>query len=372
MKTKVLLLALVLLYSFHSKAAPSLAPEEEAHFKEQAHAMLVDYYTGLNYYFTKIDAAQKDYMTTQAINGNFRSSTATVYNDYQKGAHIKQMSIQEYLDQLNVLYGDDKLGITLIATSINVEGVYVQGDSFFVKTVVNLSLTSSTNPELNNAAVVDYYSSFIPAKEDIRIFRMTSHEENTANLVPATIKNKDYIISTPNTNPAILATQEVNPAFLTFKVSPGNATLSIDGKPVYFVNGLKITAAPGTKRIEITAPGYQPYMLNNFNVNEGNNNINAELVQNMGALTVEARTKKAGAAKVLVDGKFVGNIPVLRYGLSEGLHSVQIVKEGFFSKRKNVNIKAQQDEPWKVDLINIENTKKGVSTALGVLGSFLH
>ena len=346
MKAKLLLSLLLFTLSIQIKAIPSLAPEEAQHFKEQAHDMLIDYYSGLYLLVTKLSQEDKDVITLKAINDNFRSEHTPVFNDYQKDAHIKQMPIKEYLGQLNVLYNDDKLGITFTDPIVTVEGVYVEGDSFFVKTVVQWSLISSTKPELNNTATVDSL------------------------LVPAKIQNKEYILTNIKASPTNNASQDINPSFLTFKVTPSNAVVKIDGQPIYYCPGMKNLTVPGNKRIEVTAPGYQPYILN-FNAKEGNNNITVELIANMGALNIEASNKKATTAQILIDGKFVGYIPQSRIALTEGFHSIQFIKTGYFSKRRNVNIKAQKDESIKVDLINIEHVKTAGKVALGVASYFL-
>jgi len=373
MKTKTLFAVLLLLAFSQSKASPSLAPEEAEHFKERAHDMLVDYYASLPLLVgVKMPDDEKEEIALKLITYNFRSPSATVFNDYQKNANIKELPIKEYLGQLNALYYDEKLGITFTDPIVTVNGVYMAGDSFLVKTVVEWSLVSAGKPELNTTSTIDYYFSFSPGVEDIRVYRMTDHRDNISLLVPAPIESKSYITANTNTNPSSsnITSQNINPTFFTFKVTPNNATVSVDGKPIYYCNGLKFVTAPGNKRIEITAPGYQPYVLNSFNVKEGNNNITAELIQNMGALTVGSANKKAESAQILIDGKLVGNIPASRIPLSEGLHSVQIVKGGYFSKRKNITIKAQHDEKWNVDMVNVEHLKTA-GKVIGGIGAYL-
>jgi hypothetical protein len=343
---------------------PSLSEPEAISYKQEAEDLLTDYYKKLNIIIgdSSMGFAQKDALEDTLIGTFFKNKTFLVFNDY-KSDEIQDMPIKEYLDGLNVLYGDARLGLTFARPKITIPDVFTSGDSFFVKVEVDRTIMANGKPDLSNTKRLDYYLSFNRYNKDIRIYGVSQHMDNESQFQKA-------LIEKPAAPVMASASTTIAPesAYLLMSIQPSNAEIKIDGTRIYFVNGMQIPIQPGTHRVDISAPHYGTYTYFAFNATEGENTISRELYQRTGELNLFAANNNAIGACVYIDGDSAGRLPLpLNLNLLEGIHSVQVFKEGYFAWKKNITIRYAEESKQQVSLQNIEKTEENLQLIKSIL-----
>lgn len=364
MKKQILTLFVIAFTSFYMQAMPALSSQEIDYYKNRSLELMLNYYSSLSLIVgAQVSAAEKDEAIIGIIDEYYRNNQVTVFNDYEMDKGISHMRIAEYLDQLNALYGGERMGAMFSDPSVKVIGVFQNSDFFSIKLEVNRTFACSSKPELNNTRTIDYYFNFYPNNKELKLFSMTEHIENATSLTPVAVSEKPVISFQPN--------GQANPSVLKFNIIPNHYSVSINGQDRYAVNGMPMASMVGKCNIEISAPNYQTYTLSSYEIKEGENLVSVSLTPRMGTLSLKTQGKQEIGAAVVIDGKQVGTLPLDRYPLMEGKHNIKVTKTGFFNTSRNIKIKAEQDETRKMDLVDIEKTKTGLKIAGGVLLNIL-
>jgi hypothetical protein len=126
------------------------------------------------------------------------------------------------------------------------------------------------------------------------------------------------------------------------------ATVSIDGNKVGTIPlGAPLsTLSPGEHTIKVEKPGFAPF-IDVFKIDRKKpTRVDVELVAVAGVLKVKANVE---AARVYVDGKFVGEAP-LTSEVQVGARAVQVSKGGFKDFFQNVSAVAGQEVNLDVKL----------------------
>ena len=143
---------------------------------------------------------------------------------------------------------------------------------------------------------------------------------------------------------------------LELQSSTTGAEVDIDGERVGVIPlpGPLTNLAPGEHTIKVTKPGFAPY-IDVFKVDRKKpTQVAVELVPVAGVLAVKANVE---AARVYVDGKYVGEAP-LTVEMAVGARAVQVSKGGYKDFFRNVSSVAGQE----VDLdIHLEELPVGIN-----------
>jgi hypothetical protein len=364
---------------------PALSEDESDYYKGQAVELVQEYYKNLNLITgdSSMSYDQKTAIENDLISSYFTSS-AVVYNDIPDTGRIQDMTIRDYLDELNLLYADPKSGITFSKPKIEVPDIDVAADQFFMDVSVERTIRCYGKPEYSSTKKLDYYIGFAPSSRDIKIYSITEHGEKQNSYIKATIQSNvsavpvnqststfpvnQPAIAEPVNQPASDAIAENSNGSVVFNITPSDAQVKVDGQNTYFVNGMSVTLPQGQHNIEISAPHCIRYIYTDYNIEAGAvNTINRDLVIKTGTLKLTAANSKASGGYVYIDGDSTGRMPLNYISLSEGLHCIQVFKDGYFAWKKNVRIETGQDIEQLVDLINIENTEDALRIISGVL-----
>lgn len=142
--------------------------------------------------------------------------------------------------------------------------------------------------------------------------------------------------------------------FVSVRCEVAGATLAVDGQPLGLLPIDRLQLSPGRHRITVQAERFNPYSAElDVRLNESTV-INVALTPQevAGKLLVESDPE---GASVEVDGKLVGNAPVLVDKLSAGTHSVAVSLVGHVTQVRDVRIPENQMVLLPVTLV----TKKG-------------
>ncbi|WP_038049074.1 PEGA domain-containing protein [Thermus caliditerrae] len=141
---------------------------------------------------------------------------------------------------------------------------------------------------------------------------------------------------------------------------PRTGTLLLESSPTgaeAYVNGtlrgrtpLRLVLDEGTYRVELRAPGYEPYQAT-VRVERGRETrLSASLRPiRTGELFLEARPE---GAEVYVDGRLAGRAP-LRVTLEAGLHEVRVLAPGYAEYRAQVEVRPSESLRLYVELVPV-------------------
>ncbi len=135
---------------------------------------------------------------------------------------------------------------------------------------------------------------------------------------------------------------------LSVKVSGASrAKLLVDGKELATLPSDPVDVAPGPHRVLVRRPGFGDEV-RDLSIDEGKKvELSVVLEPLTGVLTVLANVP---AAKVYVDGKFEGSVPLRELLLVPGLHEVKISAEGYTAEVSRVIAKAGRDYTINAEL----------------------
>jgi len=125
--------------------------------------------------------------------------------------------------------------------------------------------------------------------------------------------------------------------YFIFDVTPANAHIKIDNNDIHY-NGGKYLTTPGNHKIQISNDGYENEMLDVHIENNGVQPIEIELKKYSGSLAVNTDDPKLKKAKIYLDGKRIGKIPLKQYQLQSGTYDVEIKGKHHFRKEYKVAI----------------------------------
>lgn len=141
---------------------------------------------------------------------------------------------------------------------------------------------------------------------------------------------------------------------------PRTGTLLLESSPTgaeAYVNGtlrgrtpLRLALDEGTYRVELRAPGYEPYQAT-VRVERGRETRLAATLRPIrtGELVLEARPE---GAEVYLDGRLAGRAP-LRVSLEAGLHEVRVVAPGYAEYRAQVEVRPAETLRLYVELVPV-------------------
>lgn len=141
---------------------------------------------------------------------------------------------------------------------------------------------------------------------------------------------------------------------------PRTGTLLLETSPAgaeAYVNGtlrgrtpLRLALDEGTYRVELRAPGYEPYQAT-VRVERGRETRLAATLRPIrtGELVLEARPE---GAEVYLDGRLAGRAP-LRVSLEAGLHEVRVLAPGYAEYRAQVEVRPAETLRLYVELVPV-------------------
>lgn len=141
---------------------------------------------------------------------------------------------------------------------------------------------------------------------------------------------------------------------------PRTGTLLLETSPTgaeAYVNGtlrgrtpLRLALDEGTYRVELRAPGYEPYQAT-VRVERGRETRLAATLRPIrtGELVLEARPE---GAEVYLDGRLAGRAP-LRVSLEAGLHEVRVLAPGYAEYRAQVEVRPAETLRLYVELVPV-------------------
>jgi hypothetical protein len=137
------------------------------------------------------------------------------------------------------------------------------------------------------------------------------------------------------------------PGTLELESITAGAEVDIDGVKVGVVPlAAPLTLTPGEHTIKVTKPGFAP-LIDVFKIDRKKpTKLSVELVPVAGVLTLKASVE---AARVYVDGKFVGEAPITTE-VPVGAREIKVQKGGFKDFEQNISAVAGQEVNLDVQL----------------------
>jgi hypothetical protein len=165
-------------------------------------------------------------------------------------------------------------------------------------------------------------------------------------LIPSAALAKKEHGKHPERPPAEETTDSPTGFALDVKCTPGGADVLVDGDKVGVAPMDKpVPVKEGSHTIKVLRLGYAPF-LDTFSTKKKITRLEVELVPVSGVLRVKASVP---GARVLVDGKFVGEAPV-DVEMDVGARAVQVEKGGYKDFFQNLMSTAGKDEVIEVKL----------------------
>ncbi|MDP6924569.1 MAG: PEGA domain-containing protein [Candidatus Scalindua sp.] len=127
---------------------------------------------------------------------------------------------------------------------------------------------------------------------------------------------------------------------LNIKSEPANATILVDGKEAGNTLANITDVIPGKHLVEVKMDGYEVWS-ESIDVNSSKENlINAVLQKSVASVNIKSEPTNA---KVIVDGKEVGNTPLDVSDIKPGKHLVEVKMDRFKNWRENIEINAGKE-----------------------------
>ncbi len=128
------------------------------------------------------------------------------------------------------------------------------------------------------------------------------------------------------------------------------AVLSVDGKNVGTLP-MELKVKPGEHTLTVKRPGYAAFVKKVQVVSGKTVNVDAKLSAVAAVLSV---TSDVAGAQVLLNGRNIGQVPLVDVEVPAGPAELEVVKEGFDESRQKITFVAGRDYPVNVKLAREE------------------
>ena len=249
------------------------------------------------------------------IEGNEVGTTPVTLAELMPGTFNVEVMMEGYeswKESVNII-SDKKISLT-VALQMKPGSVSIESEPVEAMVIINdqeVGTTPITIADLKTGAynlevVMDGYEKWI---EKIEI---KSNEENS---ITATLRK---------------ITGSIN-----IKSKPTKAIIYLDGKELGTTPDNIGSIDVGSHEVEISIEGYKSWK-KSININKGKNkDINAVLQIINGAVSIMSEPK---GAKTMLDGKEVGNTPVIITDLKPGAYNVKVIMDGYNNWTESIDV----------------------------------
>jgi hypothetical protein len=282
---------------------------------------------------------------TILMDGKEIGSTPNFVSDLLPGQHKVKIIKEGYLDwEKDIDIIPDK-GITLSATlQIKAGTISVKSDPLDAKVFVDGAETGITPLSITTLK---------PGTHTLEV-RKAGHGNWKENVVVESDKEISIV--------ALL--KEITGS-INIKSNPLKAKIYLDGEEVGTTPETLSTIPVGPHEFEIKSGGYEEWK-KSIVIREGKvKSINVTLQLNVGSISIESYPEKA---KIILDGKEVGNAPKRLTDIIVGTHELEVFADGYDTWQRTIRIKAGKEISLTADLKKISdtvkiNTKSTIKTA---------
>ena len=277
----------------------------------------------------------------------FLDSSIVIYNDISPDN--KNSNNKDYLVEFNTLYCRDNHTLDIIAGGDNIKFSNIYYDAkldrqryYLVATVDRSIIYTPENPDsaaIVNKKAVDIYFCWNSGSSP-KIFNISKHNDDSLKALQKLVNvTADEVVD---------KTIKPDVPYLTFDVSPADATIELDQSVIYYT-GDRWPTVQGIHHVKISSHNYAPQEFDISTPSSGVLPVIVSLESNRGYLAVNSDDESIIGSDVWIDGENAGTVPFHDYPLNVGSHHVNIKHNNIFGKSYNIAI---TDE--NVTMLNIK------------------